>query len=940
MDQPYSWGMQNYWSDGSLRYAGFMLRCGAAIAGSGTLAVSVRPGGSCPAPSARTLTEVYAQNLVVTGVGLGAGPAYGLGGTWQSWLNGDANQPEAYVYMDGAAGKVWRCLSHFAESEGGTPHGTLECYHYIAGLTDASGNLGGFRYLGRICQPWYNLDPMNGSSGAPANDWAASTAYSSGAGIIPLSGNLNWMIFEATTGGTSGASEPAWPQTVGATVSDGTVTWKAIAPAKNWRAFSSINYQTVGPGGTGTATVDLTWPFTSAAFTWTSANNYATTAANNFYCGSANYQNDGNLIPCYLTTTGALPTGLNTGQIYWLLTNSIGGDTFVLYDDSSAGNAPGGHAANATAAGSGTNTIVPVPVCLPFFSLWTADQNGKWQFFQGTGSLAADNTVRTQADVAYLHKTRLILPFDITNYTGAAFGGTIADNSFAYTWNPFSMGPLAEGARGHTGGDPDIGPLTVYHARCYYNQSAVSELVARCIAFSNDFDCNNCFRDAATRQLLNLSANTYAGIPAPTTTQQNLGYFTGKGQYFTLSPNVNANYYLLQEQTNSHKPSKAYYAALMHGEPQFVDMTLEAGNGAVIETYWPYRNTGAPFPVATGLVNGGAGSGGMRTSAWSNRDVQYAAMLAPANHSDGSQIGNYFNDLADANANYPYQVMQNAATLLNSYCAANGLLVFPFNPNAPGIWDPTCGSSFMMCYYLHVLCFSAARGNTSAQSVLTTLSKWYAHVLSTWGGWLLYPEYCHAVALDSGDNPTSTLIASDSHYGVCSFGNCISTLSWTAGPSPAFTANGIVSGFYISNGDQWLFDASIPIPGGFSAETPYYAVNVSGAAFDLAAAKGGRPIIPTSAGSVAIGSGSGQGYSGPFYAPSNPPAASTGQTPTNYVHEDTEYVVEWLAAFHWMQAINPSDPNLSALVNDAATRVAAYNTDLTESPIWTMQSSY
>ncbi|MGH7111505.1 MAG: hypothetical protein ACREFK_13890, partial [Stellaceae bacterium] len=335
VDQPYSWGMQNYWSDGSLRYAGFMLRCGTGVAGSGTLAVSVLSGGSCPAPSARTLAEVYAQNLVVTGAGLGAGPNYGLGGTWQSWLNGDANQPEAYACMDGAAGKVWRALSHFAETKGGAPHGQLECYHYIAGLSDANGNLGGFRYLGRICQPWYNLDPTNGQ---PA-DWAASTVYSSGAYVQPLSGNANWMIFKATTGGTSGTGEPAWPQTVGATQSDGGVTWTAITPAKNWRGFSAINYQTVGPGGSGTATVGLTWPFTSAAFTWSSANTYTTTAANNFFCGASSYSGTGNLIPCYLTTTGALPTGLNTGQIYWVLALETGGDAFTLFTDSATGGA-------------------------------------------------------------------------------------------------------------------------------------------------------------------------------------------------------------------------------------------------------------------------------------------------------------------------------------------------------------------------------------------------------------------------------------------------------------------------------------------------------------------------------------------------------------------------------------------------------------------------
>lgn len=47
--QPYSWGCQSYWPDGSLCWAMFMLRTTAGIAGSGTLAVGVCGGGSAPA---------------------------------------------------------------------------------------------------------------------------------------------------------------------------------------------------------------------------------------------------------------------------------------------------------------------------------------------------------------------------------------------------------------------------------------------------------------------------------------------------------------------------------------------------------------------------------------------------------------------------------------------------------------------------------------------------------------------------------------------------------------------------------------------------------------------------------------------------------------------------------------------------------------------------
>lgn len=53
--------------------------------------------------------------------------------------------------------------------------------------------------------------------------WVTLTAYSSGNFRRPVT--ANGYRYECTTPGTSGAGEPAWPTTPGATVADGTVTW-------------------------------------------------------------------------------------------------------------------------------------------------------------------------------------------------------------------------------------------------------------------------------------------------------------------------------------------------------------------------------------------------------------------------------------------------------------------------------------------------------------------------------------------------------------------------------------------------------------------------------------------------------------------------------------------------------------------------------------------
>lgn len=54
--------------------------------------------------------------------------------------------------------------------------------------------------------------------------WSASQAYAEGDIVRPFNG----FAYRATTGGTSGSSEPVWPQDVGVPVTDGSVVWQAL----------------------------------------------------------------------------------------------------------------------------------------------------------------------------------------------------------------------------------------------------------------------------------------------------------------------------------------------------------------------------------------------------------------------------------------------------------------------------------------------------------------------------------------------------------------------------------------------------------------------------------------------------------------------------------------------------------------------------------------
>lgn len=55
-----------------------------------------------------------------------------------------------------------------------------------------------------------------------------STAYALGAFVRPTT--YNSYIYECTTAGTSSASAPTWPTTIGNTVQDGSVTWTCRSP--------------------------------------------------------------------------------------------------------------------------------------------------------------------------------------------------------------------------------------------------------------------------------------------------------------------------------------------------------------------------------------------------------------------------------------------------------------------------------------------------------------------------------------------------------------------------------------------------------------------------------------------------------------------------------------------------------------------------------------
>lgn len=138
------------WPDGSMKWCGVFLRVPTTVAGSGTLAITVKNGGSAPGSSARAVSDLTAADLKVELTGV-----TNLTGTWTATLNDAITNGTVVVIGDGPAGMLVRILGDFKQS--GSAHGQLVCWHYALIAQNTSGGLLGIRYLGRVAQPWADV---------------------------------------------------------------------------------------------------------------------------------------------------------------------------------------------------------------------------------------------------------------------------------------------------------------------------------------------------------------------------------------------------------------------------------------------------------------------------------------------------------------------------------------------------------------------------------------------------------------------------------------------------------------------------------------------------------------------------------------------------------------------------------------------------------------
>lgn len=598
-------------------------------------------------------------------------------------------------------------------------------------------------------------------------------------------------------------------------------TWQPFydvnSPAKNWRGFSALSIK----HGAGPTTINPPWPYVASTFTRTASNSFSAPSAN-YYTGSKGNTQIGS-VPVTLSTTGTLPAGLNANQIYWARQANTG-TTISLWTGSGTS-----YGASTTDAGTGTHTMTPIRTVLHFGSYFKATTDAKWNYIQAGGSLATDPPLRATREKTYWHSTKTIPPWDLSV--------AVADNAaWSYDWNPVNTGTLSLGLQ-DTGDRDDIGPATMYHTRAFFNQTAANDKLIRAIGLAGAH-MGQGSRHSTTGAVPNLGGQSYTGFgPDVSATyrwrpssQISSGMGSGGGP-----PTLNQSMGFIGADW-SHMPATAWPAFLQTGSPEFFDLMVELANGALGIFAIADRNPTLPAPGAIGIVTGYAAQA--REGAWALRDLVAAAGLAPDAAYDSVDYKTYFGDRASAGFTW----MLTTTTNTNSYYSTNGL----FMPRNFSTGISKLLSPWEWNYYLMAVNFGAGLlENADAVSALNNASKWWDHLIDTFGAYNLR-KYQQILTNDSFTTP----ISSDTQWA----GYDITGFTWTSGTPGTVT---ITTGKATpTNGDKYIFTSgamghTFTPPGGTSLQTPYYLVNCNGSqpgTCNLATSPGGAAIALTNSG--------------------------------------------------------------------------------------------
>lgn len=468
-------------------------------------------------------------------------------------------------------------------------------------------------------------------------------------------------------------------------------------------------------------------------------------------------------------------------------------------------------------------------------SFYTSGAAGTWDFVQGGGSTASAPTVRVTHNTPYWVATKLFRP-QKTSFTPAV--------AASQDYFPNCKGEALAYYTGTTGPRAEIGTIPLWAARHLITQSAVDERIVRVSGLAQGGYRTN-VRLASTKQIVPCidPSPSYAGLGAIRTTWRYWGAASGG---FQLAPDN--NHVWGGEYESHHRGAMAYYAYMLTGEPQYLDMMVEVAAATMLNSYEGtsvYKTT-QPITVNTMLTSGYAGErrgnvngtifkgagiftlGGLvRFAAWSSRDVAQAAAVYPDVCPSGTETRKYLREVLDE----AYREMVAYKNARSVDWQNSGILSFNGDPLA-GV-NPWCSAylSESVCHQASIL------QNPNAVALRQFIAKFWKRIYDT--------QALGAIAAYNASFFDENGVQADSVDGIC----------WSYGAEFTFstatnrcTISGPNGKWSPTNGDVFAFatykDADKPFPEAVDCKR-FYAVNCSGQTFQLSAMPGGAPLTVT-----------------------------------------------------------------------------------------------
>ena len=481
-------------------------------------------------------------------------------------------------------------------------------------------------------------------------------------------------------------------------------------------------------------------------------------------------------------------------------------------------------------------------ISMPHYSSWfTASGGGEYDFLPGTQ--ASECAVYWKHEPAYLATCGVFPRMDVT------FQDTVNVTPLDYV--PYGKGNFESYEIGGASRQSEIGAMNQFAALHMINQSDealravringlilggigvglldhVNQSVLPCVDYGENYS-NMRATNASLR--LNQSNELLGNTPTVVISDKTAMW---RGADIT------------------HRPGTCWYPYLVTGEPQYLDMVVESAAHSIITMASGTGVLSTDFPVLTVTTTGGStqrnivlndvtysGAGWYartelpRMFAWAIREMGHAAAFYPDVCPRGTGTKRYFSQIVDKNMELAraYREHQTAVGNVN------------YVPQGHHFYYITLGSGFALPHLHQVIChLSSIYPTADTISFRQHLSRFW-NALSKDIDIACISAYTYIVGNAAGrttDLALTTFTANSEGHMDCSFDMGTSRVT-VIGTTPWIPTTGDKFQFRGQDIATTTFK-----PFATDGNDPFYAVNVSGLSFQLAATPDGEPIPFTS----------------------------------------------------------------------------------------------